>query len=113
MSDVTPLPEDFEADHFPVRGNDWLVNDAEEIAQVRAVYAAKDYGDENQRLRFYVDLVFYDHSGRKIGRKSVNPPSTMIGGVMRRGEGGRADGAGGEGVQDVRRAGDRVAGDRV
>jgi hypothetical protein len=84
MNNDTPIPEDFEENHFPVRGNDWLINDAEEIAQVRAVYASKDYSDENQRLRFYVDLVFYDHSGRKIGRKSINP-SLLIDGVMRRG----------------------------
>lgn len=78
-----PSPEDFEADHFPVRGNDWLANDLGEIAQVRAIYVDKDYSD-SERPRFYVDLVFYEASGLRIGRKSINPPS-MIGGKMRRG----------------------------
>lgn len=84
MSDVTPTPEDFEDDHFPVRGNDWLANRFGEIAQVKAVYAARDFSGDREHRRFFVDLAFYESSGFKIGRKSVNPPS-MIAGKMRRG----------------------------
>src|SRR5258708_514949 len=83
MDNVIPTPEDFEDDHFPIRGNDWLMNSVQEIAQVRAVYVDKDYGDSKRR-QFYVDLVYYDHSGMKIGRKSINEPF-LIDGKMRRG----------------------------
>lgn len=74
MSELTPIPSDFEEDHFPLRGGDWLINGNEELAQVKAIHIDKDYKGKPE---FLVDLVLYEESGRRIGRKSISEPFTI------------------------------------
>lgn len=70
MSDLTPDPKDFEEDHFPLRGGDWIINSNDEVAQVKAVHC--DNNSWLEKPEFIVDIIYHDHNGRRIGRKSEN-----------------------------------------
>jgi hypothetical protein len=77
MNDLSPTPDEFEEDHYPLRAGDWLVRGSENrhIAQVKAIHL--DLHGEGGKREFLVDLWLYDTNGYRIGRESPNEPFTI------------------------------------